>query len=84
MTPTGRQLSALRIARPEEWAAVVREVVGRLGVAWGAQEMGVGLRTAGRWGRQLGMGTTRGGARVGAGRKKKGARGVNQSDNEGV
>jgi hypothetical protein len=76
---TGSRLIALRIARPEEWGEIVRSTVASLGVGRGAVAMGVSCRTAGRWVAELGIATPNGGKRVGAGRKKKNARCVNQS-----
>ena len=76
---TGRQLSALRIARREEWEARVRETLaeGRTGLEG---RLGVSAVTVWRWLTELGIVRRgRGGVRVGAGRPKKDSNGVNQS-----
>ncbi len=68
---TARQLCALRVARPSEWARLVRWAIKSMGVATAAQQLGVCSRTMTRWATELGVGAARGGARVGSGRKRK-------------
>lgn len=71
VTPAGRRLSALRVARPEEWSAIVREALAGRGMRAAAAILGVGVRSLTRWARELGIKAARGGVRVGAGRPKK-------------